>query len=77
MLTQQEKIMVEMLGHPIYTVEYLEEWLSRDDNVLANPIAALSSMGAHGFYEAVKAIVKISHNTGEENAKADGTPGTT
>lgn len=76
-MTEQEKSMVEMLGHPIYTVGYLEEWLGRDDNVLVNPIAALSSMGAHGFYEAVKAIMKISPNTGEENVKADRAPGIT
>lgn len=57
MLSEKEKEVVVSLNHPLYTVEFLEEWVNRDDNVFANPVAALQAMGANGFYEAVKCFV--------------------
>lgn len=55
-MTEREKEIVRRLMRPVYTVDYLEEWLKREDNVFANPIAALSAMGAKGFYSAVQAM---------------------
>lgn len=55
-MTERERDIVMRLGHPVYTVKYLEEWLNREDNVVVNPVAALSIMGAKGFYAAVQAI---------------------
>lgn len=48
-MTEREKEIVRRLMHPVYTVDYLEEWLERKDNVFVNPVAALSAMGHKGF----------------------------
>lgn len=58
-LTEREKEIVTALDHKMYTVGYLEEWINRNDNVFINAPAALNSMGAHGFYTAVKAIAAM------------------
>lgn len=57
-MTDKEKEVVRKINHSLYTVEFLEEWTNRNDNVLVNAPAALQAMGANGFYEAVKAIAK-------------------
>lgn len=57
-MTDREKEVVKKINHSLYTVEFLEEWINRNDNVLVNPVAALQAMAAKGFYEAVKAIAK-------------------
>lgn len=57
-MTEQEKKIVKLLNHPTYTVEYLEEWTNRNDNVFANAPAALAAMGANGFMLAVSAMAK-------------------
>ena len=58
-LTEQEKEIVEQINHNLYTKEYLEHWINRNDNVFINAAAALNAMAAKGFYEAVKAIAKV------------------
>jgi hypothetical protein len=55
-LTDCEKGIVRGLNDPIYTVDYLEHWINRNDNVQINAVAALSAMGAKGFYAAVKRL---------------------
>lgn len=55
-LTENQKAIVTRLGDTVYTPDYLEEWLNRSDSVYINAPAALSSMGANGFYKAVLAI---------------------
>lgn len=55
-LTDAEKKLVTQLNHELYTVEFLENWINRDDNVFANAVAALQSMGAKGYYEAIRAM---------------------
>lgn len=57
-LTEREKEIVASLGHDLYTVEYLEEWINRNDNICTNVVAALNAMAAKGYYEAVKALAK-------------------
>jgi hypothetical protein len=57
-LTDAEKSVIEDLSSELYTVEYLEHWLNRSDNVFINAPAALNAMGAEGFYKAVQLIVK-------------------
>lgn len=66
-LTENQKAIVTRLGDPVYTPDYLEEWLNRNDSVYINAPAALSSMGANGFYKAVLAI---------EQTEQTGTTGT-
>lgn len=53
-MTDKEKEIVKELNHPLYTVEFLEEWKDREDNVFVNAPAALQAMGANGYYDAVK-----------------------
>ena len=57
-MTDKEKEVVKKLNNPLYTVEFLEEWLTRYDDVFCNPVAALQAMGAKGFYDAVHSIVE-------------------
>ena len=53
-MTDREKDIIKDLNHSLYTVEYLEEWVNRNDNVFENAPAALQAMRAKGYYEAVK-----------------------
>lgn len=43
-MTEQERQIVRELGHSLYTVEYLETWINRDDDVMCNAVAALTAM---------------------------------
>lgn len=67
-LSDREKAIIEELSHPEYTVEWIEEWINRNDNVFVNAIAALQAMGAKGFYEAVKSIADIFEELDEYRA---------
>ena len=51
-MTEQERQIVREL------VEYLETWINRDDDVMCNAVAALTAMGAKGYYDAVKMMAK-------------------
>lgn len=55
-LTEKQKQIIEKLNHKLFTVEYIEEWINRDDNVFINAPAALSAIECKGFFEAVKAL---------------------
>lgn len=57
-LTEAEKDIVRKLSHPLYTVDFLEEWINRNDDVSINAVAALQACSAKGFYEAVQLIAK-------------------
>lgn len=61
-LTENEKEIIRELDDPTYTVEYLEQWINRDDNVQVNAVAALSAMGAKGYYAAVKRMAERQEN---------------
>lgn len=52
-MTDREQEIIKKLNHPLYTVEFLEEWKDRKDNIFANAPEALQVMGAKGFYDAV------------------------
>ena len=64
-MTAKEREIVERLNHPVYTMDFLEEWIQRKDNVFINVPAALQAMGAKGFYEAVKQIAKNEEEKGQ------------
>ena len=72
-MTAKEREIVERLNHPVYTMDFLEEWIQRKDNVFINAPAALQAMGAKGFYEAVKQIAKNEEGKGQSAVFADGT----
>jgi hypothetical protein len=57
-LSGAEKTIVAGLGHHVYTVQFLEEWLNREDHVFTNAPAALQCTAAWGFYAAVQQMVK-------------------
>ena len=58
-LTNEEKGLIDILGHgTIYSSEYIEEWINRKDDVQVNVIAALSAMGAKGFYDCIRCCVR-------------------
>jgi len=57
-LTEAEKDIVRKLSHPLYTVDFLEEWINRNDDVFSNAPSALQACSAKGFYEAVQLIAK-------------------
>lgn len=65
-MTDREKAIVRELNHPLYTVEFLEEWKDRDDNVVVNAPTALQAMGANGYYEAIRRIAEIRQKEGEK-----------
>lgn len=58
-MIDKEKEIVRELNHPLYTVEFLDKWLNRNDNVFINAPAALQTMGAKGFYDAVKQMSNL------------------
>lgn len=57
-LTEAEKEIVKKLAHSLYTVDFLEEWINRNDNVFVNAPSALQACSAKGFYEAVQLMAK-------------------
>lgn len=57
-MDEREKEIVKKIAHPLYTVEYLENWIKRNDNVFTNAPAALAACAAKGFYAAVRLIAK-------------------
>lgn len=64
-MTTKEREIVERLNHPVYTTDFLEEWIQRKDNVFINAPTALQAMGAKGFYEAVKQMAKNEEEKGQ------------
>lgn len=58
-LTELEKQIITELNDKLYTVEFVEEWINRDDNVIINPFAALQAMGAKGYHQAVKRMAAL------------------
>lgn len=55
-ITEKQEAIIRRLNDPLYTVEFLKEWVNRNDNVFINAPAALQAMGASGFFAAVRAI---------------------
>ena len=61
-LTIKQRAIIERLDHSIYTPEFIEEWINRNDTIDENAPGALQAMGAKGFYSAVFAIEKLELN---------------
>ena len=61
-ITEKQKEIIRRLNDPHYTVEILQEWVNRNDNVFVNAPAALEAMGAKGFFAAVRAIERAEQN---------------
>lgn len=57
-MTEIEKRIIRALGDPLYTQEFLAEWVDRNDNVFINAPAALQVMAAKGYYQAVQRMAQ-------------------
>lgn len=55
-LTDSQKKIVEALGDKLFTVDFIEEYYGRNDNVMINAPAALQECEVEGFMRAVKII---------------------
>ena len=44
-ITEKQEAIIRRLNDPLYTVEFLKEWVNRNDNVFINAPAALQAMG--------------------------------
>lgn len=58
-LTEIEKKIINDIADPLYTADFVEKWINRDDNVIINPFAALQAMGAKGYHQAVKRMAAL------------------
>ena len=57
-VTETQKAIIRKLADSIHTVEYIEEWINKKDNINVNPFSALMAMSAKGFYQAVLCMEK-------------------
>lgn len=64
-ITEKQEAIIRRLNDPLYTVEFLKEWVNRNDNVFINAPAALQAMGASGFFAAVRAIERAKESDGK------------
>lgn len=55
-LTDNQKRIIKELDDPIYTIDYIEEWINREDPLSINAPSALIAMGVNVFYRVVQAI---------------------
>lgn len=58
-ITNEEKEIINKLNHPVYTVDFLSEWINRNDAISVNAFSALQAMGAKGYYQAVQQMCKL------------------
>lgn len=55
-LTEREKKIVEAIGHPLYTVKNMEEWLNVKEDEFEGIQVGLRVQRVKGFYDAVQAL---------------------
>jgi hypothetical protein len=48
-LSGAEQTIIRGLRHPLYTVDFIQEWINRDDIVFLNAPAALRAVAAKVF----------------------------
>ena len=66
-LSDQEKEAIIQLDDVLYDVEFIEEWINRKDSIDSNAISALQSMGAKGYYKAIKNMIQYENKTNKQN----------
>lgn len=66
-LSEQEKEIITRLNDNIYDVEFIEEWINRNDNVEANALSALQAMGAKGYYKAIQNMIQCENKINIQN----------
>ena len=55
-LTPRQRELIERLNHPVFTPDYIESWIGRNDDVSVNAPAALSAIEAKGFFAAIRCL---------------------
>ena len=63
-MTAKEREIVERLNHPVYTTDFLEEWIQRKDNVFINAPAAPEKRCSEGIVNILKAAVEEIYTGG-------------
>lgn len=58
-ISEKEKELITLINHPVYSVDFLEKWINRNDDVVVNAPVALQTMGAKGFFQAVRQLVRV------------------
>ena len=59
-LSEEEKSIIIKLGHTIYTPDFIEHWINRNDIVSINAPAALQAVAAKAYYQAIEIICNTS-----------------
>ena len=63
-LTDDEKEIVRALNDPVYTIDYLEHWINRNDKrTKANALLLETVTEAKGFYAAIKRLAQAACDT--------------
>ena len=57
-LSEKEKEVIFNLGHSVYTPDFVEHWINRNDIVDINAPAALQAVAAKAYYQAVVRMIK-------------------
>lgn len=60
-LTEEEKLVINLLNHPQYQLDYVEQVLNSETTISINPILALSKASVYGYYDAIQRLVKSSN----------------
>lgn len=58
-LTDSEKEIVNRLNDSLYTVDYLEEWINRREDINVDCVAKFFVMLAKGYYLAVRNMAEL------------------
>ena len=53
-LTEEEVEIIKELGDPLYTPNFIEDFINDKSTVMINPVNALQAMGCHGYLRAVQ-----------------------
>lgn len=64
-LTELEKQIVNELDHPLYTVDFIEDWINRQPDILTNTVATLQLMTVVGYYDAVHQMAERQRQYGK------------
>ena len=55
-ITEKQEAIIRRLNDPLYTVEFLKEWVNRNDNVFINAPAALQAMGTKTIFRPARPL---------------------
>ncbi|MCR0316614.1 hypothetical protein MKA27_19690 [[Clostridium] innocuum] len=56
-LTERETELINKIGHPVYTTDYIDYWGNVRAKVNKKPQECLLAMGAIGYYQAIKSLI--------------------